>query len=80
MIHAELATIAELEGAVVAGADYSAFQEFGTGRRGAASGVETPDGYNYGPSAGVAAQPFLVPAIEKNRANFLLDLRAALRG
>ena len=77
-IRRELATIGELEAFVVAGADYSAFQEFGTGRRGSASGVDTPEGYNYGSVAGVAAQPFLVPAIEMHRQQFLIELRAAL--
>jgi hypothetical protein len=38
---------------------YAKFVEFGTGRRGAASGATPPPGYAYGPRAGMTArQPF----------------------
>lgn len=47
---------------------YGDFQEFGTGQRGAASGVITPSDYEYGSSRGIPAQPFLAPALLSNRA------------
>lgn len=66
---------------VVAGAEYSIFQELGTGRRGAASGVQASvEGYTYGGgpkrpnSAGVPAQPFLHPAYLDERDNIIGDL------
>lgn len=74
-IHKELRG---LTAEVIASTDYAAFQEFGTGRRGAQSGVETPSGYDYGPSRGVSAQPYMRPALERHRAGFVRDLKATL--
>lgn len=37
---------------------YSIFGEYGTGRRGAATGEPAPVGYRYGPSAGMEARRF----------------------
>jgi len=68
-----------LAAAVVAGADYSIFQELGTGRRGAASGAPAVDGYVYGGRAGIPAQAFLFPAFEKNRQGFIDELKAELK-
>jgi len=43
---------------------YSAFVEFGTGRRGAASShAPLPDTYAHGPKPGMRAQPYLYPAV-----------------
>ena len=61
---------------VVARMLYAKFVEFGTGRRGAASGVAKPSDYNYGPKPGMKAQPFLFPALEKYREDFIRELRA----
>lgn len=61
---------------VVARMLYAKFVEFGTGRRGAASGVAKPNDYNYGPKPGMKAQPFLFPAFEKYREEFIRELRA----
>lgn len=64
--------------------EYAAFVEFGTGRRGAASGTKPPKGYVHGAgkkrpnSAGMRAQPYLVPAMEANRRVFVERLRKAL--
>ena len=68
-----------LTGYVMAGAEYSKFQEFGTGRRGASSGIIPPSGYEYGTVAGVPPQPFMFPAYEQHRASFIKDLKAILR-
>lgn len=65
-----------LEADVVARMLYAKFVEFGTGRRGAASGVDKPGDYIYGPKEGMAAQPFLFPAFEKYREEFIRELRA----
>lgn len=46
--------------------EYGPFVEFGTGRRGAASGVKTPPGYQHGSRAGMAPQPHVIPAYEEN--------------
>lgn len=54
---------------------YAPFVEFGTGRAGAASDVETPDGYTHGSSTGVAARPFLFPAFESHYPGFVRELR-----
>ena len=70
-------------GEVIAGSPevyWAAFNEFGTGQRGAASGVETAAGYNYGSVPGMSAQPFMRPAADKYRDPFLRDLRKILRG
>lgn len=37
---------------------YAIFGEYGTGRRGAATGRPAPAGYRYGPSKGIAARRF----------------------
>src|SRR4051812_8147997 len=44
---------------------YAEFVEYGTGARGAASGVGIPQGYAYGQSAGMSAEPYLAPALEE---------------
>ena len=45
---------------------YGPFQEYGTGERGASSGVIAPSDYEYGSSKGIPAQPYLGPALLKN--------------
>ena len=52
---------------VGASVDYADFQEYGTGQRGASSGVIAPREYEYGSSRGIPARPFLGPALLKNR-------------
>ena len=72
-----------MHGEVIAGSSqtyWAPFNEFGTGQRGAASGVETAAGYNYGSVPGMSAQPFMRPAADKYRDPFLRDLRKILRG
>ena len=44
--------------------EYAPFVEFGTGQRGAGSGVTPPADYQYGGRPGMAAQPYLTPAYE----------------
>jgi HK97 gp10 family phage protein len=58
--------------------EYVAFVEFGTGKRGAESGVEVPDSYHHPKYdhynlewPGMYAEPFLYPAIKANE-NFLM--------
>jgi len=58
---------------------YAEFVEYGTGRRGASSNVETPMTYSYGPKPGMRAQPFMWPAIESERPAHLRRLRQALK-
>ena len=55
------------EGIVGTNVEYGKFQEYGTGQRGASSGVETPADYEYGSSNGIPAQPFLGPALQENK-------------
>lgn len=47
--------------------DYGPFVEYGTGQRGAATGVDHPDDYIYGPKPGMAPRPFLRPAWDEHR-------------
>ena len=66
-------TIAVVLKAGGAGAEHWIFVEYGTGQRGAQSpqpegpsgyhSGSTPRGYNHGPSAGMAAQPYMRPAM-----------------
>lgn len=55
-----------VSGVVGTNVEYAPFVEYGTGRRGDASGVEHPDDYIYGPKPGMDAQPFLRPALDEN--------------
>jgi len=48
--------------------EYGPFVEFGTGQRGAGSGVTPPEGYQYGGKPGMVAQPYLTPAYENRDA------------
>lgn len=61
---------------------YSRFVNYGTGRRGAASGIDPPEGYVYGPRPGMRAQPYMEPAFELAKAAvdsaFNFELQAAL--
>ncbi len=60
---------------------YAAFVEFGTGREGASSAGNhegKPDTYVYGPKRGMRAQPFLWPAIERHKKEYLEDMAAAV--
>ena len=65
-IHAEPANADPWENSVGPGdyVAYSRFVNYGTGQRGAASGVEPPPGYIYGPRPGMRAQPYVEPAFE----------------
>lgn len=52
--------------------EYAAFVEFGTGQRGAASGLSyLPSNYKHGVIPGQAAQPHLYPSFEEERPKFL---------
>lgn len=62
------------------GDPYPVFQEFGTGQRGSASGVEVPPGYVYGGSAGIDAHSFVRNALEEHQQEFVANLRQALEG
>jgi HK97 gp10 family phage protein len=56
---------------VSAAAEYAVYVELGTGRRGAASSIQRPEGIAYAVYwAGMAARPFLIPAVEGVRAKF----------
>ena len=68
-----------LQGFVEARAKYAAFVEYGTGRRGAGSGVAPPPDYSYGPRAGMRAQPYMWPAVEAARPAFFAALKRALK-
>lgn len=67
------------EGFVVANAEYSEFQEYGTGQAGAASKVATPSTYEYGSSKGIPAQPFMFPAFEEQRKPFVREIKRVMR-
>lgn len=71
--------VGNMSAEVLTDVEYAAFQEFGTGRRGSTSGVETPDWYKYGNTPGVKAQPYLRPAVEKNAKSLLRDLRTSIK-
>jgi len=58
---------------------YGPFQEYGTGARGESSGVITPSDYEYGSSKGIPAQPYLGPALLKNRAKIRNLISKAVR-
>ncbi len=56
----------KMDGSVGPGLDYGPFVEFGTGKRGADSGVEPFGGYHYGENwPGMDAQPYLVPGMKQ---------------
>jgi len=60
--------------------EYAPFVEFGTGRRGAASGhYILPEGYVHGPKAGMPAQPFLRPAYLAEIDHFKKKLKSAFK-
>lgn len=73
-----VATRKNLETEVRSRANYSAFVGLGTGRRGAASNVETPEGWTYGDHPGQAAQPFMIPATEEHLPRLVKEMREAL--
>ncbi len=55
-----------------ASAEYAVYVEFGTGQRGAASPINRPEGIEYSPGwMGMTAKPYLIPALEKFRQQFL---------
>lgn len=64
------ATLEGLTPTVKTDVEYAPFQEFGTGRRGAAAGIETPKGYDYGTVAGISPNSFLRPAFEEHIGDF----------
>lgn len=55
--------------------NYAMFVEFGTGRRGSATGTNLPPGYQHGARNGVHARPFLWPAFEEARGPFEKGLK-----
>ncbi len=61
-IHAEPAAADPYFNAVGTNVTYARFVNYGTGRRGASSGVAHPPDYQYGPKQGMKAQPFAEPA------------------
>lgn len=60
---------------------YFRFGEYGTGRRGAESGVPHPRGYRYGQTAGMAARFMLGTALEQSEPEIVdqFDARALAR-
>lgn len=76
-------TTAEWTGRTVRGfvsysAKHAAYNEFGTGTRGASTG-NAPPGISYSPDwPGMAAQPFLRPALDSARPRILEEFRNAL--
>jgi HK97 gp10 family phage protein len=74
----------EMNAYVSTDVEYAAFVEFGTGTRGAATGANMPSDYVHGAgkkrpnSAGMAAQPYLFPAVEENRDGFRKLIKEAL--
>lgn len=72
------AVLEKLAAEVLTDVYYAPFQEFGTGRRGAASDVDPPENYVYGSTAGIDPNPFLVPAFERHRASFEREVRLTL--
>lgn len=69
----------DLAATILTDVHYAPFQELGTGRRGATSGIDPPPGYNYGPSAGISPNSFLRPAFERHRAAFVRELKTSVR-
>lgn len=59
--------------------EYAAFVEYGTGERGAASGVTPEEGYEYGSCPGMTAQPYLRPAWDQGKGAVTKDLAKAVR-
>lgn len=69
----------KLAAEVLTDVEYAPFQELGTGRRGAASNVDPPTGYEYGSSRGISPNSFLRPAFERHRNAFVRELKATVR-
>lgn len=61
------------------GAPYPLFGEFGTGRRGAASGKPTPKGYKHGRSAGMTARRFGRSAVHAARPKVIQKAQQTVR-
>lgn len=52
--------------------EYGVYVELGTGRRGATSNIQRPEGVKYSKDwPGISAHPFLIPALEAIRKSFL---------
>lgn len=64
---------------VGASVKYGKFQEYGTGQRGKSGGIPTPSDYEYGSSKGIPAQPFLGPALAKNKAAIQKKIERAIK-
>ncbi len=59
-------------GTIGTNVEYAAFVEFGTGQRGAASGLSyLPPNYRHGSIPGQSAQPHLYPSFEEERPKFV---------
>jgi HK97 gp10 family phage protein len=58
---------------------YAPFVEYGTGQRGASAGYDVPDGWTYGPRAGMRGTPYLRPAWDDNKKTIVKDLERAVR-
>jgi hypothetical protein len=64
---------------------YAKFFEYGTGQRGGGPTFngeqkgELPAGYAYGPSAGMAARPFMAPAVAEEEDQFRTDIKQLVR-
>lgn len=65
----------QITGEVVASADHSAYVEFGTGARGAASAGAGPFGYTLS-WPGMPAQPYLRPALDTARTEVLEEFQS----
>lgn len=64
---------------VIADTEYAAFVEFGTGRRGAATAGQTPEGYSHGGSGGQRASRFMERAVNSTSTSFFKKIFSALR-
>ena len=73
------AVLKDMAAAVLTDVFYAAFQEFGTGRRGAASGVDPVENYVYGPSKGIPPTPFMRPALERHAKDFIREVREVVK-
>ncbi len=80
----ELATPDNPNGRVIGASDHSAFVEGGTGQRGASEAPKgpgpKPEGLSYNPEwPGMAAIPFLTPALVEDKDAFVADIEQATK-
>jgi HK97 gp10 family phage protein len=71
----------QTEGIVSTNVEYAAYVEYGTGQRGAGSNIERPEsGIAYKSDwAGMAAKPYLYPALKQNEGKIANDIASELK-